>query len=614
MTGPQMGAVFALDGEEFVIGRDESSHFAVKDIAASRRHCVIKREGECFNVTDLGSHNGTFVNDVPIVSKVLSNADRIRIGTSIFLFLTDEKGEGLGEVRLSDHNLRTLSAIRLRPEDATAAATARDLSLLIKISTVINSIRTVEELQRRLLELIFEVVPAERGVILLTTEGSEELSLAFGLNRQGENHQPMQVSRTIVEQVFSEGVAMLSNEVLEDDSFGGVQSLIASHTRALICVPLILLGKAQGVIYLDTKNPAVGFEERHLSLMGAVAGIATVALDNARHRDWLENEVERLHREINIEHNMVGDDRCMREVYEFIAKAAPTSSTVLIRGESGTGKELVARAIHLNSPRARRPFVAINCAALTESLLESELFGHERGAFTGAVAQKKGKLEAADRGTVFLDEVGELAHSLQAKLLRALQEHEIERVGGTRPIKLDIRLIAATNKNLEDAIKEGSFRRDLYYRLNVVSCMVPRLKDRPSDIPMLATYFAERYSEKCNRRIARISPEAMAYLTSYDWPGNVRELENAIERAIVLGSTDTILPDDLPEAVLEAGQHAGAPLMLFYESVREAKKQIILKALTHANSNYTEAAKLLGVHPNNLHRLVRNLDLKHPAE
>src|SRR5438876_12148167 len=225
---------------------------------------------------------------------------------------------------------------------------------------------------------------------------------------------------------------------------------------------------------------------------------------------------------------MVGESPRMREVFQFIRKVAPTDSTVLIRGESGTGKELVARAIHRNSRRQNRPFVAINCAALTDTLLESELFGHEKGAFTGAVALKKGKIEVADSGTVFLDEIGELAPNLQAKLFRVLQEREFERVGGTRPIKVDVRLIAATNVDLNEASRTGKFRQDLYYRLNVVSLEVPPLREHPQDIPLLAAYFIARYSEKVNRRVAGISPKARTCLLHYSWPGNVRELENAI--------------------------------------------------------------------------------------
>jgi transcriptional regulator with PAS, ATPase and Fis domain len=307
---------------------------------------------------------------------------------------------------------------------------------------------------------------------------------------------------------------------------------------------------------------------------------------------------------------MVGASPAMRKVFEFIRRVAPTDSTVLIQGESGTGKELVAHAIHSNSPRAERPFVAINCAAIAETLLESELFGHEKGAFTGAVTQKKGKVEVAEGGTLFLDEVSELAPGLQAKLLRVLQEREFERVGATRPIKLDIRLMAATNKCLPDAVKAGTFRNDLFYRLNVVALTMPALRERREDISLLADHFIAKTSRKCRVRARPLSPEALSCLMQYEWPGNVRELENALERALVLGSTDSILPDDLPEAVLEAYSSAPASATKYHGTIKEAKKQLVLQALQQANGSYLEAAKALGMHPNSLLRLIRNLDLK----
>jgi two-component system, NtrC family, response regulator HydG len=311
---------------------------------------------------------------------------------------------------------------------------------------------------------------------------------------------------------------------------------------------------------------------------------------------------------------MVGDSEKLRDTYRRIARVAPTDSTVLITGESGTGKELVARAIHRNSARAARPFVAINCAAITDTLLESELFGHEKGAFTGAVALKKGKLEMAEGGTVFLDEIGELSSGLQAKLLRVLQEKAFERVGGTREVHVDFRLVAATNRDLVSAIEAGLFRRDLYYRLNVVSLSMPPLRERRDDIPLLAHAFLRRQSENAKREILGFSDEALACLTAYDWPGNVRELENAIEHAIVLGRDSFIRPDDLPDAVAESaavsGSGAGAGPLRFHDAVRRTKIDVIERALAQAGGHPNAAARLLGLHPNYLHRLIRNLQLR----
>jgi transcriptional regulator with GAF, ATPase, and Fis domain len=305
---------------------------------------------------------------------------------------------------------------------------------------------------------------------------------------------------------------------------------------------------------------------------------------------------------------LVGDALAMRAVYECIRKVARADCNVLICGETGTGKELAARAIHDGSSRGRGSFIAINCAALTETLLESELFGHEKGAFTGAIALKKGKLELAEGGTLFLDEIGDLASGLQAKVLRALQHHEFERIGGTRTIRVDVRVIAATNIDLQAAVAEGRFRQDLWYRLNVVNMTLPPLRARREDIPALARHFANKHGRT---RSVEISAAAMHALTAYEWPGNVRELENAIERAIVLGRSNRIDSDDLPQAVRDA---AAAPLhqpaALYHRNVVATKRRLILEAIDRTGGNHTAAARLLGINPTYLHRLLRNLQLR----
>jgi transcriptional regulator with GAF, ATPase, and Fis domain len=323
----------------------------------------------------------------------------------------------------------------------------------------------------------------------------------------------------------------------------------------------------------------------------------------------LKAENQRLQTEAKGDRSLIGESRPMRRVSEFIGRVARGDSTVLIRGESGTGKELVARAIHANSERLDNPFVAVNCAAIPEALLESELFGHERGAFTGAVGTKKGKFEIAGEGTLFLDEIGELAPLLQAKLLRVLQQREFERLGGNRLLPLNARVLAATNKNVEEAIKTGEFRQDLYYRLNVVSVTLPPLREHREDISLLALYFANKYAAKCHRGFKGIDAEARALLMQYSWPGNVRELENAIEHAIVLGLTHEILAEDLPNTLLEE-QSAGLTAARYHNTLSQTKKQLVLAALDESNGSHIEAARLLGIHPKYLHRLIRNLNLK----
>jgi Nif-specific regulatory protein len=615
IAGRLKGAVFSIEDFPVVIGRETAATLCLADASVSRRHTQIDKENDDFVITDLESLNGTFINDVPIKRRILQHGDRVRIGDSQFIFLLHESDTAALSTQIQFDDAAPAisgSTLQIKFNDALYLM-ARDLSALMKISTTVNAIRGLEELRKTLIELLFEVVPAERGAILLTTEhaGDDELEFAsvFALHRHRGPDQSIKISRTITKAVLQKRESVL---IANQSAASALQSesLVRDRPHSILCVPLIMLERALGVIYLDTREPDVEFDKDHLQLVTAIAAISAVAIENARHIEWLVSENQRLIADFDIEHNLVGESEAVREVLQFISKVAPTDSTVLLFGESGTGKELAARAIHQNSKRASKPFMAVNCAALAESLLETELFGHEKGSFTGALAQKKGRLEVAEGGTVFLDEIGELSPALQVKLLRVLQEREFERVGGTKPIKLDIRVITATNRNLEEAVSHGTFRQDLYYRLNVVSMEMPPLRKRPEDIPLLANYFAAKYGKRCNRRVLGISTQAQARLVGYDWPGNVRELENAIERAVVLGTTERILPEDLPESILESGTIIATPATKYHEAVIHTKKEIIVSAMAQAKGNFTEAAKILGVHANYLHRLIRNLNLK----
>ncbi len=621
IAGPLEGRAFALDAGEFSIGREPTNRLALDDPHVSRRHCLIRRNGVNYSITDLASSNGTFVNGVPVQQRELQHGDQVGIGVSAFLVLLQTEEPPSMPPVLVDEGLSGEATLRLKIDDlpffqpqtpvassAIAQRSARDLETLLRISAEISSVNSIEPLQRRLLELIFEVVPADRGAILRIGSTPDDYRSIFGWDRVPALDRPLHVSRAAIERALDTRAPVMVN--VASEAGGATAGGGSVEPRSILCVPLLLGSKAVGAIYLDVSGSQSKFDEHHLVMMSAIASMAASALETAGRVELLENETSRLQAEIDLAHDMVGESRAMREVYRFIAKVATTDATVLIGGESGTGKELVARAVHRSSRRATKPFVPINCAALTETLLESELFGHERGAFTGAVTQKKGRLEVAEGGTVFLDEIGELALPLQTKVLRALQERQFERVGGLRPIKVDIRLIAATNRNLEEEVKRGTFRRDLYYRLNVVSLTLPPLRDRREDISLLATYFASQQARKLKRPVIGISQEARLCLMHYDWPGNIRELENAIERAVVLGSTETILPEDLPDSVVEAQTSPNVILASYHQGVREAKKQLIMRAMEQGGGNYTEASRLLGIRPTYLHRLMRNLGLK----
>ena len=403
--------------------------------------------------------------------------------------------------------------------------------------------------------MIFDVIPAERGAILMTEDGSPEIRSQVAWDRvHGPDHS-VAINQEIVRRVIEEKVSLLDRGPAIQNTSDSTTLDQPTEQRTRLCVPMTLQRKSNrthlsGVqqhqlprcpkMISSCSPPSPAYWSSESKMLASSSGSEVKTSD--------------LHAEVSLSHDMVGRSPRMRDIYQFIKRVAPSDSTVLICGESGTGKELAARAIHNNSPRKTQPFVALNCAALSETLLESELFGHEKGAFTSAIAQKKGFLEVAEGGTIFLDEIGELSPILQAKLLRVLQEREFVRVGGTRPIKINVRFLAATNRDLQKGAREQSFRPDLFHRLNVISITIPPLRDHPEDIPALAEHFVVSLRQALQSQRNAISREAMAFLTQYDWPGNIRELENAMERAVVVGSSDRILAEDLPESVLETAK------------------------------------------------------------
>jgi len=623
ISGPHRRAVFTL-ADACTIGRGSENTIRIEDSSVSLSHCAVAEEDGGLTLRDLDSESGTFVNGIPMKRRVLQAGDEIAVGSSVFVVQAEpapqkvsagvvqtREGEAIHAivVELQPEELRNLAPETLAalPEPARMA---RNLSVLLQISRAIGLLRDEESLPWQLLGLIFDVIPAERGAILVLDEDSQEVRSQAAWDRASGPDRNVEVIGSVVRRVMTEGVSLLDDGGDEANGGGSAERKRSVARRTLLCVPMISKDKPIGIIYLESSSSATALTRDDFQLLTAIAGLGVIGIENARQFAGLGSENQRLLAEIALTHDMVGSSARMREVFQFIERVAPSDSTVLIWGESGTGKELAARAIHKNSPRKNRPFVALNCAALAETLLESELFGHEKGAFTSAISQKKGFLEVAEGGTIFLDEIGELSPLLQAKLLRVLQEREFVRVGGTRVIKINVRFLAATNRNLQDAVRNNQFRGDLFHRLNVISIKLPALREHREDVPALAQHFCAWHAKHANRHIVGISPEALAALTQYDWPGNIRELANAMERAVVVGASDRILVEDLPEAILETGAGDASTAASYHDAVRNLKKQLILNALEQSANSVTDAAKLLGVHANYLHRLMRNLELR----
>ena len=575
--------------------------FALSDGLTIPPCCAIRHSAEGFTLHALDQAVPVFVNGLPVTGRRLEAHDELLIGDSLFLVRDDDPSlpSALSPCGVAaEPGRRGRSVIEVGVDEALLDADrgsgtreARDLATLMRVASALTSVQDLAVLDAALAGLLRDLVPVTRIAFTGNGDGSPVRSAWTA----GTTDQPIQIDRDLLTRVTSDRIAT----VIEVDG------------RHAVVAPMMAFGRPAGCVWAET-SPQDRLDAGHVRLLLVVLALATVAREQSLEAARLQDANDLLKAEINLDHNMVGRSAPMRLLFDRIARVARTDTTILVRGESGTGKELVARAAHRNSARSARPFIAVNCAALTESLLESELFGHERGAFTGAIGLKKGKLELADGGTLFLDEIGELPLALQAKLLRALQEREFDRVGGTHPVRVDFRLIAATNRDLEAGVQAGQFRQDLYYRINVVTLSLPALRERASDIPILAEYFVRKHAPRCGRRVRGIAPEALARLTRHDWPGNVRELENVIEQALALGIEETIVAADLPPAFGErkAAGAVAAESLHYHDRMEQTKRDLILRAFERAGHSHADAARLLGVHPNYLHRLLRNLDLR----
>jgi Nif-specific regulatory protein len=494
------------------------------------------------------------------------------------------------------------------------------LESLIEISQLLMSTVEPEQLLKIILDSAIRLFSVEACSIALIDENENQLAFTFSAGGARVHEFHIKIGQGIAGWVAQSGKGVICNDVSKDPRFfNGIDQKTGFKTRSLLCAPLKQRGRLIGAIEVVNTTISNGFTHEDLQLLTAFGSLAGIAIDRAKVFTTACNSNEVLTELIQSRYRfIVGSSRAMLDVLQLARTVTPTNTTVLILGESGTGKEIIARSIHQWSPRASHPFIAVNCVALTPELMESELFGHEKGAFTGAIAQKKGKFELADGGTIFLDEIGELSPTLQTKLLRVLQEREFQRVGGTKDIRTNVRIIAATNRNLRQAVQNGTFREDLYYRLNVVSITMPPLRDRKEDISTLVNYFVERYCYEVKRPKLGIANSAMDLLQSYLWPGNVRELQNTIERAVVLCPGPVITEADFPAEIRCPSQSprshvAEFPVgetLLMAEALDHFKRALIRKALNTADGNQAEAAKLLGLQRSNLSRLMKQLGLR----
>jgi Nif-specific regulatory protein len=494
------------------------------------------------------------------------------------------------------HTFKTPAHVAAAPQSGEI----RKLTSLLEVSQALASATNFRASLHRVLEILEESHDAVRSAVALSSNDQLPLEVAAsvgaGRDRSWQSGMP---AGALARQVFTTGRPLVVPRISREPAFGERRS--GEPEGTFVCVPLLLNRRATGVISIELRFKPERHYERTGKFFGVVASMIAHAIKVQRlieaDRERLVQENVRLQGELRERYDfshILGTSRAMHSVCEQMTQVARANTTVLIRGESGTGKELIAQAIHYNSQRSAKPFVKVSCAALPETLIESELFGYEKGAFTGAEMTKKGRFELADGGTLFLDEIGELSLATQVKLLRVLQEREFERLGSTKSIRVDLRLIAATNKDLEKAINNGEFREDLYYRLNVFAIFVPPLRERMPDVLLLADHFLEKFARDHGKSVKRISTPAIDMLTSYHWPGNVRELANAIERAVVVCDAEVVHAHHLPPTLQTAEATGTASKLTLQGTLAAVEKDTLQDALKSARGNRAKAARLLG--------------------
>jgi len=672
--GTKWTDVFRLvPGRTVTLGRAATNQIIIKDERCSRNHAELFLTDGNWTLRDLDSRNGTFVGGQRVTKdRVLVPGDVIRIAQSQLAFVQDlsqafSESHGLarsGPGAVAEDGEATIAAIRvaqtqdadvtnagepdasgepttithrrgqtrfLKPDqdESSIPRVGRAATMLCRLAFELAQQRDVTAVANRALDGLFEGTKVDAGALLLAPREKvnsirvEDLRVVASRTDFEERYH--RVSNFLAETVLREGEAVLARNVADDSMLATRDSKGEIHSIAVMCAPVRAQSKRViGLVHLystlDDRQP----DPEDLEFTLAVADNVALALKNltrqmelAERLSRTRSEILQLRERLGAESEIIGSSGLIANVRQEIARAAASKTTVLIRGESGVGKELVARAMHFSSPRKKGPFVCLNCAALSETLLESELFGHEKGAFTGATERKIGKFEAAHQGTLMLDEIGEMKPSTQAKFLRVLEGHPFERVGGSRSIKVNVRVVAATNRDLEKAVAEKAFRRDLYFRLRVIEIFVPPLRKRIDDMIELAIHFLERFNTETGHRLRGFTPQALELMQQYRWPGNVRELKNVIERAVVLCQGERIDAEDLALSTLTTSGESGgdlAPARATYQpiSLADVERRHIIATLNATGWNKSRAAGILGVERSTLDRKIRRYKIPRP--
>jgi Nif-specific regulatory protein len=477
---------------------------------------------------------------------------------------------------------------------------------LYHVSRILNSITELDKLLEKIMDLAIETTGAERGFLLLKENNEFEIKVARKIDKKTIKN-PSMISSTIINKVVSSGKPVLTSNAVQDPRFKKSDSLIMFKILSILAAPLYRKENLLGLLYLDSRTQKNVFNKNSLAYLTAFSNLSAIATENAKLREKLSDENVRLKMQVRLSggyEEVVGKSKEMKKVMRLVNKVIDNDVPVLLEGESGTGKELIARTIHNLGPRKENKFVAQYCGALPETLLESELFGYKRGAFTGATSDRNGLLEEADGGTFFLDEIGEVPIHTQTKLLRFLEEGKIRRLGDNTERKLNVRIISATNKNLSAEVSRGNFRDDLYYRLKVVSITIPPLRKRKEDIPLLVKYFLKQFAPS---RELKITGDAMKRLTDYPWPGNIRELQNALSYAVVMTNKEQVTMDNLPHEIIS---QTPFPHIKYGMSIKEMEKALIKLTLERFTGNRKEASKILGISVRTLHNKIKQYGLK----